>query len=124
MKPVLVLSLTLTPMIAGCTGFNFERLAPPGIIRYERIADQKEPNPAIVAELEAYEADKKAKFPKIGETAAGKANVERASLGAVEAQIKTLEEARDELQEGVESDQRAAQRDAEAAIESDSDDTQ
>lgn len=75
----------------GCTSVELARLAPPGIIRYERIADEKEPNPEIVARIEERRVNEQARFPKIGETAAGGAKRQRIPNQAVPGQIEQLE---------------------------------
>lgn len=90
--------------ITGCTGLELARLAPPGIIRYERIADEKEPNPTIAAEVAERGETEKPKFPKLGETAAGGAKRSAIPNKRVERRITRLESERDNLSVAVETD--------------------
>lgn len=90
--------------IAGCTGLELARLAPPGIIRYERIADEKEPNPTIATQVAERNEAEKPKFPKMGETAAGGAKRTPIPNDRVDREITRLESKRDSLSAAVETD--------------------
>jgi len=88
---------------AGCTSVELARLAPPGIIRYERIADEKEPNPEIVARVEERRVNEQARFPKIGETAAGGAKRRAIPNKEVPGQIERLETEKENLDMALET---------------------
>ena len=106
--------------ISGCTGFELARLAPPGIIRYERIADKKEPNPAIVDRIEQRGEGERPKFPKLGETTAGGATLTPIPDGGVAGEISQLASDRDHLDMALETDKLeagAAAEDADAINE-------
>lgn len=90
--------------ITGCSGLELARLAPPGIIRYERIADEKEPNPTIAAQVAARGEAEKPEFPKLGETAAGAAEMTAIPNKRVARQVTQLESDRDNLNVAVETD--------------------
>ncbi len=89
---------------AGCAGVDLARLAPPGIIRYERIADEKEPNPTIVTRIEERRVDEQPRFPKLGETAAGGAKMSKIPNKGVADEVARLEGERDKLGMAVETD--------------------
>ncbi len=99
-----VASIGMTLAITGCAGVDLARLAPPGIIRYERIADEKEPNPTIAAQWEERRGDEKPRFPKLGETAAGGARMTGIPKAGVAGEMTRLERERDNLETAVETD--------------------
>ncbi|MEO1251942.1 MAG: hypothetical protein AAFW81_06310 [Pseudomonadota bacterium] len=103
--------LTLLAGLGGCTSFDVKRLAPPGIIKYERIADQKEPNPAIVDIVAAQRADTDAKFPKIGETQAAGPRPTPLARGEVDAATDDLLEDAERANDAAQSDREAAEQD-------------
>lgn len=90
--------------MTGCTGFDLARLAPPGIIRYEHIADEKEPNPVIVERIEARSEEQKPRFPKLGETTAGGAKLKPIPNGGIAGEISSLADERDRLDMALETD--------------------
>lgn len=118
---------------AGCAN-GLERIAPPGIVKYEDRAKGQPVNPAIEARIEAYEREEAGGFPNLGEqpsiTPEGIAAPERAAmegalleardaLNAAIAQDRSLaeaerteplEESRDALGAAVEKDDAAARR--------------
>lgn len=99
---------------AGCSSADLRRLAPPGIIRYEKIADEKPPNPVIEQRVKAYGGNRDAVFPKIGETLSSAGRPSRMPAAEVDREIETLSERRDRLQADVEAERRAAdEREAE-----------
>ncbi len=97
-------SVGLVFAICGCSGLELARLAPPGIIRYERIADEKEPNPTIKARVAERRTEVKPKFPKLGETAAGGARRSAIPNKGIADEISRLESERDNLDTAVETD--------------------
>lgn len=106
--------LALLLVISGCSSTDFRRLAPPGIIKYEQIASEKEQNPAIAAEIDAYKANTKAKFPVIGRTPAGTSNPNipgNRNADQLGDQTGSLAERRDKLLEEVAADQNAVEAD-------------
>jgi hypothetical protein len=104
----------LPALAAGCSTFDPKRLAPPGFVRYERIADEKEPNPEIQARIADYKQENKPRFPKVGETAAGGARMTPIPDGGVDAEIAGLETARDELERSIKESRDAQDADDQA----------
>ncbi len=104
------LFIGLAVLTAGCSGFDLKRLAPPGIVRYERIADEKEPNPEIEDRIAEYQQDRKARFPKLGETAAGSAEMTGIPNSGVDDAVADLEAARENLELSI--DESLSQRQA------------
>ena len=97
-------SVGMVLAVTGCSGLELARLAPPGIIRYERIADEKEPNPTIAERVAERSEDEKPRFPKLGETAAGGAKPSPIPNDRVAREISRLESKRDTLSAAVETD--------------------
>ncbi|MEM8771175.1 MAG: hypothetical protein AAGD92_05955 [Pseudomonadota bacterium] len=93
--------------ISACTGFEVKRLAPPGIIRYEKIAEEKEPNPTIEEEIAAVRSETKAQFPKVGETNASGNRLKKAPQPEA-GMLEALVGAREALSVAVETDRAAA----------------
>lgn len=110
-RPAVLIAILL--LLAGCSSFDFRRLAPPGILKYERIADEKAPNPAIQEQIDAYRQSGNAVFPKIGETAAATQTVSRPNVAQAEEEITELESARRSLEDAVADDRAAAELDRE-----------
>lgn len=100
----IIASVGMAAAVTGCSGLELARLAPPGIIRYERIADEKEPNPTIVERVAERRETIDPEFPKLGETAAGGATRSAIPNESVDAQIARLESRRDNLGAAVETD--------------------
>lgn len=96
--------LGLASVTAGCAGTDLARLAPPGIIRYEKIADEKEPNPTITERIENRREESRPSYPKLGETAAGGAEISPIPNDDVANVIEGLEKERDNLEMAVETD--------------------
>ena len=56
-------------LTAGCSSSSFlARFAPPGVVKYEDIASEKPPNPAIEATVRDYREDTRARFPVLSRT--------------------------------------------------------
>lgn len=107
MKP-LILSFFAFLGGSGCAGFNAVQLAPPGIIRYERIADEKPANPQVAEQIQQRRTVGEATFPKIGDTAAGGAKRGPIPDEGVDQAVDELVSARDELKDNVEEDREVA----------------
>ena len=103
----LVAAILLILLAGGCAGLDLKRLAPPGIIRYERIADEKEANPVIAEEIRTRRRDNDARFPKIGETAAGGAHTTSIPNEGVESEIDRMEAEREALLSALEAERAA-----------------
>ena len=106
-----VVILAFFAVASGCSSTDLRRLAPPGIIKYEKIAEKKEPNPAITEEISDYQTNTKAKFPKLGRTPAGRRDRNipgNRSDGAVSDVTTSLVDQRDKLLEAVGEDEAAA----------------
>ena len=103
-------------LFAGCSNVNWARLAPPGIIKYEEIAAEKPPNPAIAAELDRRANNADAEFPILSQTpAAGRAprrDLTRAEIGE---ETRDLEETRDRIEAELTAERIAAKADRQAA---------
>ncbi len=97
-------SVGLALATIGCAGVDLARLAPPGIIRYERIADEKPPNPTIAARIEERRDSEKPKIPKLGETAAGGAKMSRIPNTGVDDEVMRLETERENLEMAIATD--------------------
>lgn len=83
--------------MTGCGNFQLVRLAPPGILKYEEIASQKPPNPAIEAEIAARNGNAKARFPILAQTPAAGPAPKPASKAAARAHGAALQSARDSI---------------------------
>lgn len=91
---------------AGCA--QFQRLAPPGLVKYEELAGDQPPNPVIVQRIAERRRTTEARFPELSEQPAarpeGLSEAERAAFAAA------LDAEREALQRAVEK----ARADAEA----------
>ena len=108
---VAVLSAALT----GCTKSQLVRFAPPGIFKYEEIANEKPQNPAIEAVLKERKANSNAVFPVISQTPGRQDRPTPASQKELASQLEDLEAARDALTSAVERDRAEAQADLQSA---------
>lgn len=92
--------------VAGCAG-GFKRLAPPGIVKYEELANDQPPNPLIVERIEAQKDEPGGGFPNLAEQPTklpeGIAKPER------DAMIADLLAERDALNAAMETDRAAAE---------------
>ena len=62
-----ITGLIVVASLGACSSIDLKTLAPPGIIKYEQIADEKPANPAIVEEIENYKATEERTFPNLAE---------------------------------------------------------
>lgn len=99
--------------VTGCTKLQLARFAPPGIIKYEDIASEKPPNPAIQQRVEEFKADSKAQYPVLSQTPGEDDRPEKLSEAERAAKAEELVAARVELETAVTADQSAV--DAETA---------
>jgi len=96
---------------AGCSSLELARFAPPGIIKYEDIASKKSPNAAMQDIVEKRRIEGEEKFPILSDMPS------RDDLSPVsppeirKADIKSLEDARDELAAAVKKSREQSQAD-------------
>lgn len=86
---------------AGCAELQLSRFAPPGVVKYEDIASEKEPNPAIVEAIESQKETSTRDYPRLAETPSEKDRPKKRALAQVDAEIDSLATARDDLNESV-----------------------
>ncbi len=106
----------LTP---GCSSDSFlARFAPPGVVKYEDIASEKPPNPAIAETLSEYRETTRKRFPVLSRTPTAGAAPERPDVAARDALKTDLTENRDRLAEEIAGDEAAvaAERNGAGAI--------
>ena len=99
-------------LAAGCAELQLSRFAPPGVVKYEDIASEKEPNPAIVEAIETQKETSTRDYPRLSEAPSERDRPRKRPSSRVTGQIKKLARARDELNEEV----AAARQEAEADI--------
>jgi hypothetical protein len=103
---------------AGCSG-GLKRFAPPGIVKYEELANDAPPNPAIVERIEAQKDQPGGGFPRLAEQPTklpeGIAKPER------DAMIGDLLAERDALNAAMETDRAAAEAERIEGLEGDRD---
>jgi hypothetical protein len=103
-KQSLALSLTAVVLLTvGCSDLQLARFAPPGIVKYEDIASEKPPNPAIQQMIEERREDREKEFPILAETPSKKDRPQKRSAAENDAVIASLEEARNTLNESIEA---------------------
>lgn len=93
----------------SCSRADLVRLAPPGIIKYEEIANQKPPNQAIADEVASRKQNEPASFPRLAETPGEDDRPDKRPTTEIEAEIAELASARDNLLADVAEDQAAAE---------------
>ena len=101
---------------SGCSETQLSRFAPPGIVKYEDIASEKPPNPAIDAKIKERSANSNAVYPVISQTPGQSDRPEKPAPDFVEAEISELVAVRDAMNAQIEADRAAAAAD-QAALE-------
>lgn len=109
-RTICVIAIAAT--ISGCSETQLSRFAPPGIIKYENIASEKPPNPAIEETVRNRKANSNAVYPVIARTPGLSDRPEKPSTDLIEAEMSELVEARETLNALVEADRAAAAEDA------------
>lgn len=95
-------------LTAGCSGSSFlARFAPPGLVKYEDIAGEKPPNPAIEETVRNYREDTRARFPVLSRTPTAGPAPEIPDGARRDALKAELIEGREKLAEEVSGDQAA-----------------
>lgn len=97
--PQLVFLTVVAFSAAGCAELQLARFAPPGVVKYEDIAGEKDPNPTIVEVIEAQKETSTRDYPKLAETPSEQDRPEKRPLEEVDAEINELATARDALNE-------------------------
>lgn len=100
-----------TLVLSGCSNFDLARLAPPGIIKYEDIAGEKPPNPAIKEAVAARKETADPRFPVLSQTPAAGPPPARPDMARVNAEAAELTETRASLDAGLAEDRAAAKAD-------------
>jgi hypothetical protein len=103
--------------VTGCANYQWARLAPPGILKYEDIASQKPPNPAVEKEIAQIDDASPSRFPRLSETPAAKANpspARRSDMDGDAAELMRAKNAVDETLGGYHEEIAKAREDREA----------
>ena len=99
--------LFLTP---GCSSNSFlARFAPPGVVKYEDIAGDKPPNPAIEETVREYRADTQSRFPVLSQTPTSNPAPQIPESEIRDAQKAALIEGRERLAEEIAGDEAAVE---------------
>ena len=96
-------------LLAGCGDIQWARLLPPGLIKYEEIASEKEANPVIAAEIEQRIEGQEKEYPKLARQPGVAEVPEGKDPTQMESEISELTEARDTLEAQTAEDRRAAE---------------
>lgn len=103
--------MTATLALSGCSSFELSRLAPPGIVKYEEIASEKPPNPAIEEAIAARKKTSDPRFPVLSRTPAAGPPPPRPKPAEVSAETDALVGARESLEADLAEDRAAAETD-------------
>lgn len=101
---------------SGCSSLELARFAPPGFVKYEDIASEKPPNPAIQEVVDARKATPDKKYPKLAETPSPQDRPKKRPLAQVNAEIDDLAAARDSLNDEVARSRELAEAETADAI--------
>ncbi len=102
-------------LAAGCSDIQWRRLAPPGIVKYEEIAGDKPPNPAIEEEIARRKERDKAQFPDLAHAPSEADRPAKRPQALIDEEISELASARDRLAAEIEADQAAVEADRDTA---------
>lgn len=83
--------------VTGCSSLDLARFAPPGVVKYEDIANEKPPNPTIQAAVDERKATPDKEFPKLAETPSEEDRPQKRHVSEVNEEIGELAGARDNL---------------------------
>ena len=100
----IIMALGLVASLGACAGIK--RFAPPGLVKYEDLAGDQPPNPAITARIEEMKAERKGSFPDLKEIPERPEETRAPELREMEAEF--LAEAGAELNEKIEMDRKLA----------------
>ena len=81
----------------GCSSLELARFAPPGVVKYEDIASEKPPNPAIEAVIEARTESSSKDYPNLSKAPSAKDRPRKLSTAQVNYRIDELATARDAI---------------------------
>lgn len=98
-------------LVQGCSNSFLARFAPPGVVKYEDIAGDKPPNPAIEQTVQEYREDTKARFPVLSRTPTSKPLPEKPDSAVRDATMNELIESREKLAQELQNDQAAIDAD-------------
>lgn len=99
--------LFLTP--ACSSNSVLARFAPPGVVKYEDIAGDKPPNPAIEETVREYRADTRSRFPVLSQTPTAGPAPQIPESELRDAQKAELIEGREKLAEEIAGDEAAVE---------------
>lgn len=100
---------------AGCTEVHWRRLAPPGILKYEEIANRKPPNPAIEEKVSEFNTGEAPRFPNLSQTPSEADRPAPRTKQELDTAIAELVEARDRLDAKLDIDRAESEADQQAS---------
>lgn len=98
-KHYAVLAAIAALTAGGCAELGLERFAPPGIVKYEDLAKNQPPNPAIAERVKAVKAESDHKYPKL--SAQPQSPPEALPAAERAAEMVALQDAREALDNAV-----------------------
>ena len=101
---------------AGCSSLELARFAPPGVVKYEDIASEKPPNPAIQQILDDQQAAADAEYPDLSQAPSKRDRPRKRSSRLVSNQISRLERSRDTINAAVDAERTQAMTETEDPI--------
>ncbi len=102
---------TAALLVVGCSGVQWRRLAPPGILKYEELASKKPPNPVIEEQIAQRKDGEKTHFPNLSQAPSQSDLPAERSQGEITADIDALAAAREVLAVEVADDRAAVDED-------------
>jgi len=97
--------------VSGCSSLELSRFAPPGIVKYEEIAGDKPPNPAIEERIRERKKTVDSEFPVLSRTPGKKDRPRPRDETERQADLAELDEARDALESDIAADRAAMEDD-------------
>ncbi len=94
-------------LVMGCSGVQWRRLAPPGILKYEELASEKPPNPVIEEEIAERKDGEKTRFPNLSAAPSRSDLPAERAQDELKAEMDALAAARDTLASKVKEDRTA-----------------
>ena len=103
--------LSAVLLAQGCANSSLARFAPPGIVKYEDIAGEKPPNPAIQESVRNYRQETRGEFPVLSETPSAGRPPAKPPDEQRDSRLQGLIEKRDVFAAELEADRAAAEAD-------------
>ncbi len=104
-------------LVMGCSGVQWRRLAPPGILKYEELASEKPPNPVIDEQIAERKDGEKTHFPNLSLAPSLSDLPPERSQDVLKAEMDALAAARDVLAGEVAVDRAAVDEERKTAGE-------